>query len=467
MRNFVRLQVALLLLASAAAQAAMPEAVAAAFKRAGIPTAAVGIEVRQVDSGRIVISHNASTPFNPASTMKLVTTNAALELLGPTYSFTTQALTRGRRSGDRLDGDLILRGNGDPKLVLENFWLLLRRIRAEGVRVINGNLLLDRSAYAVDAADPSQFDGDPQKPYNAVPDALLLNFHALAVRFAPDPAGRRVQVTSEPTLFGYPLHAPLAAAGECGGDWHQNISAQFVADGANFDGTYALACATKVWEIHPDQLSRNRYFELVFRQLWTELGGTFNGAVVDGVAEPDAVLLTQWDSPSMSELIRDTNKFSNNVMARQLFLALGAAGHPATIDASRNTVLAWLHSKSIDATGMVLENGSGLSRNERVSATTLSALLVAAFQSPVMPEFIASLPLVGYDGTMRKRLALQAVAGHAHIKSGSLQEVRSVAGYVLAASAKRYAVVCLINHANAARGAAAQDALLEWIYDNN
>ncbi|MDP9109872.1 MAG: D-alanyl-D-alanine carboxypeptidase, partial [Pseudomonadota bacterium] len=179
------------------------------------------------------------------------------------------------------------------------------------------------------------------------------------------------------------------------------------------------------------------------------------------------VPLTQWDSPSLSELIRDTNKFSNNVMARQLFLALGAGGQPATIDASRNAVLAWLKSKAIDPSGLILENGSGLSRTERISATTLSALLVAAFQSPVMPEFIASLPLVGYDGTMRKRLALQAVAGHAHIKSGSLQEVRSVAGYVLAASGKRYAVVCLINHANAVRGAAAQDVLLEWLYENN
>lgn len=455
----------LILMLAQTAFAGVPASVAAALKRAAIPQSAVGIQVQEITSGRTVLALNSALPMNPASTMKLVTTDAALELLGPTYRFTTQAYTRGQRNGDQLTGDLILRGSGDPKLVIENFWLLLRKISAQGVRAIHGNLLLDRSAFAAAASDPAQFDGDPMKPYNAAPDALLLNYHALAVRFVPDPAQRAVQVTFDPVLYNYSARAPQIAGGECIGDWRQSITPQFDNAVATFGGAFAATCGEKFWEIHPYQLSRNRYFELVFRQIWSELGGSLDGSVSDGLVGPDAVALTQWDSPTVSELIRDTNKFSNNVMARQLFLALGGTVQPATIDASRTAIGNWLATKNIDASGLVLENGAGLSRIERVPATLLSQLLVAAFQSPMMPEFISSLPLVGYDGTMQKRLRTQSVAGHAHIKSGSLQDVRSIAGYVLAASGKRYAVVCLINHPNAARGAEAQDALLQWVYE--
>ena len=449
--------------------AEMPSTVLASLKRAAIPTAAIGVRVQEVTSGQVLLSLNAEQAFNPASTMKLLTTSAALDLMGSTATFSTLAYIRGERKGDQLQGDLILRGSGDPKLVIENFWLFLRKIRTQGVRAIRGNLVLDRSAFAATAADPSQFDGDPLKPYNAIPDALLLNFHALAVRFSPQPTQGIVAVTIDPVLDGYPVQGPTLKAGPCPPDWRQSISATLDATAARFDGEFAAACGERFWQIHPYQMSRNRYLELVFRQLWAGLGGTFDGAVVDGEVPSDAVLLTQWDSATLPELIRDINKFSNNVMARQLFLALGNAGGSgsATIAASRLAITRWLATNGIDATGLVLENGSGLSRLERISATTLSNVLVSAFQSPVMPEFIASLPLVGYDGTMKKRLRTQGVAGHAHIKSGSLQEVRTIAGYVLASSGKRYAVVFLINHPNAARGAEAQDALLQWLYENN
>ena len=452
-------------LAAPVGNAALPATVAAALKRAAIPTTAVGIQVQEIASGRTLLALNPAQPLNPASTMKLITTDAALELLGPTYTFTTQVWTRGQRVGDQINGDLIVRGSGDPKLVLENFWLLLRKIRAAGIRSVHGDLLLDRSVFANAVNDPAQFDGDPLKPYNAAPDALLLNYHALAVHLAPDSAHGSVQITADPMLYRYPIKAPALAPGPCVGDWRQPITAQFGSSGASFDGAFAAGCGDKTWEIHPYQLSRNRYFELVFRQLWSELGGTLDGAVTDGVAGSDASLLTQWDSPTVPELIRDTNKFSNNVMARQLFLALGGTAQPASVAASRAAVEKWLAEKGIDSSGLVLENGAGLSRIERVPAALLSQLLVNAFAAPTMPELISSLPLVGYDGTMQKRLRGQGVAGRAHIKSGSLQEVRSIAGYVLAASGKRYAVVFIINHPNAARGAEAQDALLQWIYD--
>jgi D-alanyl-D-alanine carboxypeptidase/D-alanyl-D-alanine-endopeptidase (penicillin-binding protein 4) len=155
-------------------------------------------------------------------------------------------------------------------------------------------------------------------------------------------------------------------------------------------------------------------------------------------------------------------------MARQLLLTIAAetGGTPATPERGAAAIRGWLASKAIDAAPLIMENGSGLSRVERVSAGMMGRMLVAAYQSPVMPELISSLPLVAYDGTMRKRLTTQTVAGRAHIKTGSLNDVRAIAGYVLAASGKRYVVVCIINHANAGAGQSAHDALLQWIYEN-
>jgi D-alanyl-D-alanine carboxypeptidase/D-alanyl-D-alanine-endopeptidase (penicillin-binding protein 4) len=210
------------------------------------------------------------------------------------------------------------------------------------------------------------------------------------------------------------------------------------------------------------------YFGMVFRQLWSEVGGTFSGSVTNGLVPSDARPVAEWQSPSLPEVIRDINKYSNNVMARQLLLTIGGetSGLPATPERGAAAVKTWLSSKGIDTAPLIIENGSGLSRIERVSAGMMGRMLLAAYQSPVMPELMSSLPLAAYDGTMRKRLTTQLVAGRAHIKTGSLNDVRAIAGYVLAASGKRYVVVCIINHPNAVGGQAAHDALLQWIYEN-
>jgi serine-type D-Ala-D-Ala carboxypeptidase/endopeptidase (penicillin-binding protein 4) len=444
----------------------LPVTVADALKRAEIPSAAVGIYVQEVGAGRALVASNETLPFNPASTMKLVTSDAALELLGPTFTWKTQAYANGTQNGETLQGDLIIRGGGDPKLVIENLWLFLRRIRARGIREIQGNLLLDRSLFEELPYDAAAFDGDPLKPYNVGPDALLLNFKSLSLRFTPDEATRSVKVAIDPPPAAFPVTAPRLSNGECG-DWHAKLRPTIDANGARFAGTFPASCGEKNWYVHPFQITHTQYFELVFRRLWAELGGYLRGEVRTGAVPPNARLVAEWESASLAEVIRDINKYSNNVMARQLLLTLGAQGLqlPANPGHGAAAIRAWLQNKGIEAPELTIENGAGLSRNERVSAATMGRLLSHAFVAPTMPEFIASLPLVGYDGTMRRRLNTQTVAGKAHIKTGMLSDVRAVAGYVLAASGKYYVVVCLVNHPNAPHAQDAQDALLQWVYD--
>jgi len=465
---------ALLLLSSTPAlaqtAATLPEAVARALKQAGIPESAVGVYVHEIGADQPLLSVGAERALNPASTMKLVTTYAGLEMLGPAYVWNTDVLTDGLLTQDVLTGNLYLKGAGDPKMTLESFWLLLRSLRARGVREIRGDLILDRRLFAEELQDPGAFDDQPTRPYNTGPSALLVNFKAITLQFIPDASTRTVRIAVEPPLPQVQIINNLKIADGTCGDWvgKLKLESQGNAESARlaFNGTYALDCGEAMRSF--SVLGHRQYIGALFTQLWRELGGTFNGQVRDGATPDQARRLTTARSLSLSEIVRDVNKYSNNVMARQLFLTLGiSSSAPATTAAATNGVRQWLALKGLSVPELVIENGSGLSRIERISARNLGAILLNAFASPVMPELMASLPVAAVDGTLRKRLKSAEVAGQAHVKTGSLSGVRSIAGYVLDAQGNRSVIVFLVNHANAFNAQAAQDALMAWAHNQD
>ena len=451
------------------AQAApLPGPVARALAQAGIPESAAAFYVHEIGAERPLIAAGAERAMNPASAIKLVTTYAALELLGPAFQWVTEAYAAGALSDGVLAGDLVLKGRGDPKLTLENFWLLLRNLRARGLREIRGDLVLDRTYFAANDHDPARFDEQPTRPYNTGPDALLVNFKAVRLTFVPDSETRLVRILAEPALPQVQIVNRLALVdGPCG-DWVSRLKVDAQGGSAatrlTFSGRYAASCGER--ERSYSVLPHAHYVLGLFRELWRELGGTFTGTVRDGMVGADARPIASVESPALAQVVRDMNKFSNNVMARQLFLTLGAegAGEPATPEKSDRVIREWLAGKGLSVPELILENGSGLSRMERIGARNLGLLLLSSFRSPVMPELIASLPLAAVDGTMKKRLSDADVAGQAHIKTGSLTGVRSIAGYVLDAQGRRLVVVSMVNHPNAGNAQAAQDALLAWIY---
>jgi D-alanyl-D-alanine carboxypeptidase/D-alanyl-D-alanine-endopeptidase (penicillin-binding protein 4) len=463
----------MLLPLSAAAQpaGALPEPVARALAQAGIPEAAVGVYVHEIGVNQPLVAVGADRALNPASSMKLVTTYAGLELLGPAYRWNTEILTDGTVAQDALTGNLYLKGSGDPKITLENFWLLLRGLRARGVREIRGDLVLDRSLFADDNHDPARFDDKPTQPYNTGSSALLVNFKAVYVQLIPDAASRAVRVIVDPPLPQVQVVNNLKLTDGACGDWYNRMrpDTQGNADGARlaFSGSYALACGEQGYSV--SVLGHRQYVGALFTWLWQELGGMFSGQVRDGATAATARVLVTAQSQSMSEIVRDVNKYSNNVMARQLFLTLGVNGGtvPATAASAAAGIRQWLALKGLDVPELVLENGSGLSRIERISARNLGAILLNAWASPVMPELMASLPVAAVDGTMRRRLKNAKIAGQAHIKTGSLSGVRSIAGYVLDAQGNRVVVVFLVSHANAFNAQPAMDALLNWAHNRD
>jgi D-alanyl-D-alanine carboxypeptidase/D-alanyl-D-alanine-endopeptidase (penicillin-binding protein 4) len=448
---------------------ALPAPVAQALTRGGLPHASAALFVQGVDAPQPVVAYNTAQPMNPASTMKLVTAFAALELLGPTYTWKTEAHLLGPLRNGVLEGDLLLKGFGDPKLTLENFWLLLRSLRARGLREIRGDLVVDRSYFEAQDHHPAAFDGDALRPYNVGADALLVNYKAVRFFFLPDPAARGVTVVAEPKLAHFEvISAVKVRDGPCG-DWRAGLKYDVQSNGkstrASFAGSFPASCGERVWNLAP--LSHSQYVFGAFKALWEELGGTLRGGVREGEAPLGAIPFAIFESQSAPDVLRDMNKFSNNVMARQVFLTLSAEvlKLPGRYDRSARTVDAWLAGRGLDIPELVMENGSGLSRTERISAAGLGRLLVAAYRSAVMPEFIATMPLVAFDGTMKQRLKFESIAGQAHVKTGSLADVRSLAGYVRDRNGRRFALVFFVNHPNAGASQAAQDAVLRWVYE--
>jgi D-alanyl-D-alanine carboxypeptidase/D-alanyl-D-alanine-endopeptidase (penicillin-binding protein 4) len=358
-----------------------------------------------------------------------------------------------------LAGNLVVKGNGDPKLVLERMWLLMRRVQQAGVREIRGDIVLDRSAFAPGESNPADFDGEPLRPYNAGADALLLNYRAVLLTFTPEPGRGVATIAVDPPLAGVRVDATVPlTSGPCD-DWRGALKAE-LADPARMRlaGAFPVSCGEKVWPIaYADPRSYN---ERALAGLWAELGGKLGGVVRDGAA-PATTPSFELRSPALADVIRDINKLSNNVMAQQLFLTLGATQRGAgTPEAAREIVGQWLRSRVGAAAGAaVITNGSGLTRDARLSAGLLGRLLQAAWSSAVMPELMSSLPVAGVDGTLRRS---RGAPGRAHLKTGSLRDVVGVAGYVLADSGRRYSVVAIVNHPNANAARPALDALVEW-----
>jgi D-alanyl-D-alanine carboxypeptidase/D-alanyl-D-alanine-endopeptidase (penicillin-binding protein 4) len=456
--------VAALLLAPALAAAQLPGPVRDALAKAGVPESAVGAVVEPVAGGKRLVSHQAARPLNPASAIKLVTTFAGLDLLGPAYTFRTDVLVAGEVAGGALTGDLVLKGGGDPKFTYERLWQLVRQLRARGLREIRGDVILDRTFFAAAAHDPAKFDGESRRAYNVGPDALLVNFKAIDFRFVPE--GQGLRVVGEPDFPNVEIASRVRLVNEPCNNWRRGLRYEVDEQGllatANFSGTYPADCGEKTLPL--SVFDPDRYAEAAFRWIWSETGGRFTGKVRAGTAPAGAVLFHRFDSEPLAALVRDINKHSNNVMARQLFLTLSAekAGAPGEAKASERIVREWLAARGVTAAGLVIENGSGLSRAERISAEALAALMRAAWSSPVMPELVSSLSLFAVDGTFKSKNG--SAAGQAHLKGGTLTGVQAVAGYVLDTKGERWVVVMIANHDNANRAQAALDALVEWTY---
>jgi D-alanyl-D-alanine carboxypeptidase/D-alanyl-D-alanine-endopeptidase (penicillin-binding protein 4) len=446
----------------------LPAEVARTLKQHGLSTRGLSVYVHEVGQSEPVLEVNADAPRNPASTIKLLTTLVALEELGPAYTWKTEAYASAPVRDGVLEGDLYIKGYGDPYLVIEHFWRFLRALRKGGLTEIRGDLIIDQGYFEPAPGRPADFDRRPHRAYNVQPQALLVNFQAVNFRFQPQPHQQRVQIVADPQPAQLAIDNRVRlTSGPCRGG-ARGVGARVTEHTGTrkmvFRGHYSVHCGDD--DFYRVVAESGSYIHGVFKTLWLEMGGRFAGGVREGVVPDDAMLLHSAVSPPLSEIIRVVNKYSNNVMTRQLLLTLGAErqGAPGTVEKGIAAIHDWLGQRGLEFAELVFENGSGLSREERISARHLGAVLLAAWQSPYMPEFLASLPILSVDGTLKRR-AGGGLAGRAHLKTGSINNVRAQAGIVLDESGRRLVVVILHNAAGAdsAAGEQVQNAVLGWV----
>lgn len=449
----------------------VPESVIQAFKQANVPLSAVSIMVTPLNNAspnsvpsKPRLSLHANAEMNPASVMKLITTSAGLSLLGPDFTWRNKVWVDGPIKEGVLQGNLYLKGSGDPKLVVERLQSLLQDVMAKGLREVKGDIILDGSVFDLPEKNPASFDDEPLRPYNVAPQGLLLNFNAMLFKFTPDTVRSEAKIESEPPLANvqWPISVPLSA-GPCQ-DWRAQLRADFSkADNVRFNGSYPKACGEQKWPVA--YVEPQSFAPRMVQAMWRQAGGQLKGQVRHGLTPTQVTLWHEAPSLPLSDVVADINKLSNNVMAQQLFLTLSSQQGAGNFAASKQVVLQWWTKNMPGHKAPVIDNGSGLSREERSSAQALTALLQLAAQSNYANALQNSLAIAGVDGTvvrLRDRQPNSVVIGRAKLKSGSLRDVASLAGYVEGLSGQSYVFVVIVNHPNANATRPALDKLLEW-----
>lgn len=450
---------------------ALPAGVRVVTSGYDLPADSYTLLVQEIGSDKPLFAVNADKPMNPASAIKTVTTLAALELLGPAYTWHTELHALGPVSDDgTLDGDLLVKGGADPFLVEEYFRNMLKALMRRGVTRISGNLVIDDSLFDPSVGAEPMIDDDTNRSYNVLPHPLMVNFQTVTFFFYPHGNGKDVIIRSDPELPNLKITNQLKLVnGACTG-FQRGVSYSEDPgdpDGVIFSGNFPASC--NEFSLQRAVLDAPTYAYGLFRKIWQELGGEFAGELRIGTAPEGATPLVVWQSEPLSDVIKSINKFSNNMMVRTLLLtiALEKFGAPATVENGVRAVQEHLASVGIDYSAMVLANGAGLSREARMTARLFNDILQHGYGISTMPEFVASLPLSGEDGTMRTRLRNGGMRSAMHVKTGSLNDVASVAGYVHARSGRQFVVVSILNHmdADAGPGRELADALLSWAYE--
>lgn len=450
----------------------LPKTVQAALDQAKVGPESFAAVVLPLYRPGLSWQHRAEVSMQPGSTMKLVTSIVALDRLDPTLRSRTDLLVNGPVEGDVLKGDVVLRGGADPTLGIAQIMQLLLELRESGVRDIAGDLVLDRSLFKPSRFDVNlpPFDESPEFPYNVIPDALQFAGNLMGLELKSD--DNTLKVRTVPALDGVEFVTDQMAltATRCK-DWDDDWKPPVVSESAErvriqLRGGFPRQCTIRT---ELQLFDRNRIAGLTFQALWKRLGGTWAGQVREGVTPEAARVVGTHLAAPWREVLRPLNKHSDNAHTRLLYLLLGvhskapAAPEATTFERADREIRAWLNEQQIPAEGLVLDNGSGLSRSERISPRTLALMLKKAHESRYAPDLLMSLPVAGEDGSLRNRLKNSAATGWARLKTGSLRNVVALAGIVYDPRRRPLVVVAMINHDDARKARPALDALVEWV----
>jgi D-alanyl-D-alanine carboxypeptidase/D-alanyl-D-alanine-endopeptidase (penicillin-binding protein 4) len=444
---------------------AWPAGIMRAALISGIPLSSISIVVKE-PQGVTILSLNPDVTHKMGSAMKLLTTFVALDQLGPHFRFHTD-LFANPVAGHPERWKMALRGGGDSGFQYADLMALLRQAQDEGVRRLDGNIIVDRRRFNIEKQLTSGIDLNSGSLSGIRPNSLSVGYSAIELRL---PRNRRGEITIDPPFkLLLPTNRFVQQHRECPKDWEEDLNLIAHApspkkiEAVELIGTWPENCPEGVIRRAP--LSANEQLKWSVWNALRELGRNVRPEMMDGDAPSYAEVSIRYLSKPLAILVRDINKFSNNVAARTLLLNLAAESGrlPASAEDGAEIIQNWLKSRGFNFPELVIENGSGLSHKEVLSAGHLTELLNAFKKEEQFGYFLDSLPIPGEIGTLQKRFVGREDRLQWHLKTGRLDGLKVLAGYRVAPNGEIYTLVCMVEHENADQALALQEALMDWM----
>jgi serine-type D-Ala-D-Ala carboxypeptidase/endopeptidase (penicillin-binding protein 4) len=361
--------------------------------------------------------------------MKVITATTALSALGPDYRFHTRFLSSGRPNVSGGIGTLYVVGDGDPLLVSERLWRIAENLKSLGVNHIDGDIILDD--YFFDSTHYPRRGGNSTRAYAAKTSALSVNFNAFSIHVTPGAkSGAKGIVNIEPPVDYFHVVNKTRTGGKKASI---GLSVTYSKGRQIITVSGKIPSRTKPLVYYKSVEDPLSYAGSVIKFVLRQNGIVVSGTPKRGKAPASAVVLLDDKSKPLSVILRSMNKFSNNFIAEQLTKHLGAVRYskPGSTAKGIKVMENYLESIGLRRDSLIIENGSGLSSKTELSSMQMVHVLVAAFQNfSIQPDFIASLPIAGIDGTTRRFKTAPSVRGLARAKTGTLNGVSSLAGYV-------------------------------------
>ncbi|MEN8220100.1 MAG: D-alanyl-D-alanine carboxypeptidase/D-alanyl-D-alanine-endopeptidase [Pseudomonadota bacterium] len=470
--RFLWLNLLMLLSLSAHSQTSLTQKIDKALKARCLDKNQTSVSVVALPSGEVVYARNTDKPLLPASVMKLVTTAAALHYLGPEYRFKTEFLYSGKRKGSLLQGDLIIRGGGDPRLSTEDLWGIATKIKASGINEITGNLVVDMHFFDEYDRAPAWKLERTQRPYDAKLSVLSLNFNTIAVHVQPGArVGDSLNVWLEPPTPYIDLHntAKTTKRGRKNTVWVRRSEKVPGKVEIRISGKLPISVRERVFRLNVD--NPTRYAAETFRVLLLKAGVKINGETIFSKSRISAKKLYEHFSQTLSLTLKELNTYSNNMTAEQVVKTIAAVrfGTPGSHAEGLRLMRDFLRLSGVNLQGVELADGSGLSRKNSMTSRAITDLLTSMFSRfDISPDFLSVMRVMGAYGVLSKRLAKSPARGKIRAKTGTLSGVSTLAGYVESKNGKVFGYALFLNNNKRCGGWGAdkiEDSIVSAIYE--
>lgn len=457
-----------IILCSTLIHASLPQGIEDIIASYPIDKRSLSIDIHDLHSGLNVGSHNTHAIMTPASVVKVLTTYAALLHLGYDYRWSTLFYYTGTINNGTLYGDLIVKPYGDPNLKHESIQAIAMQIKSKGINAIRGNIIIDRSFFNIGNQDTSGFDERPYIPYNAMPDSMMFNERVTTLNITPHRGKVKVETDFKDDSFKIINNAKVVY-GSCRGSraWPKiEINKEYEKPLIIVSGTISNRCPTR--EIKRVITKPYKSFFYALKEALQSVGVTNQSGLQLLTKPQNAKPLFIYKSRTLEQSVAIINKESNNVMARQLMLTLGAYiyNRPSTLYKGRQAIETILAKHGIDLTSQChIDNGCGLSRTSKLRALDLSRVLISAY-SRYGQRWLNTLSIAGVDGTTKRRFKRSLIKNRGWFKTGTIKGVKNIVGYVRGKSGNLYSVVILVNCKKARYRAKMQNEIIEWLVKN-